>query len=175
MHLGIVNEKLNHRISGATDYCWNCYGANAQLMDYESEYADISVVFDPKTQRVFEASVCSKNDNDDTKLYRWIDPFYRGAFKAECEARNINADLAWDSTVWVDLEIEEDWLEKATAIFNDQPFNKDIMMEMDFDDDLLIVLALGAHKKNVTLNEHINSLLLDYIQRYDRSVNDVSS
>jgi len=172
MNLSTVNNAMNNKITSGSEYCWKCYGANARHLDYESEFADVTVVYDSTNQFVYEASVYAKND--DSKLYRWIDPSYRGYFVAECQERKIDTARAWDEAVWCDLEVEEDWLEKATAIFNGLQFDKGILVPIDLDDGIMLSIAMEAHRRNITLNAYINELLIKYINTQDEAVNGMS-
>ena len=172
MNLSTVNNAMNDKITNGSEFCWNCYGPNARHLDYESEFGDATVIYDTTNQFIYEASVYAKNDN--SKLYRWIDPAFRDKFRAECHEKGMDADSAWDNAVWCDLEVEEDWLEKSTAIFNGLPFDAGILVPIDLDDDIMLIIAMEAHRRNITLNAYINELLVKYINTYDESVNGMS-
>ena len=45
-------------------------------------------------------------------------------------------------------------------------------VELDLPDEVLLDLALQAHEKNVTLNEHINQLLSEYIDKLEAEKKD---
>ena len=113
MHISKVNVALNHRITGGSNYHWQCYGPNARYLDYESDHAHASVLFDSETQVVYEASVNAK----DEKLtpYRWLNPEYKDAYYTESAYKGIDPDNAWDDTNWCDLEVADDWLEKDST------------------------------------------------------------
>jgi hypothetical protein len=161
MHLSKVNEALNHRITGGSEYQWNCYGYNVRFLDFESEYAHASVLFDTVTQEVYEANITAKNDNDDNLPgpYRWLNPVTKDVYLAECKVRNIDPTNAWDNTHWVDLEVEEDFLIKANAVFNNLPFDKRVTVPLDLDDSTLLQLALEAHKRDITINQMVEIVL----------------
>jgi len=157
MHLSKVNVALNHRITGGSTYHWQCYGPNARYLDYESDHAHASVLFDSETQVVYEASVNAK----DEKLtpYRWINPEYKDAYYAEASNKGINPNQAWDDTNWCDLEVDDDWLEKAHAIFNGLSFDNRVTVPLDLDDATMLQLCMEAHKRDITLNKMIEQIL----------------
>ena len=157
MHLSKINLALTHRITGGSTYHWQCYGPNARYLDYESDYAHASVLFDSKTQVVYEASVNAK----DEKLtpYRWLNPEYKDAYYAESADKKIDPNNAWDDTDWCDLEVADDWLEKANAIFNGLQFDKRVQVPLELEDDLMLQLCMEAHKRDITLNKMVEQLL----------------
>jgi hypothetical protein len=157
MHLGKINDVLDHRITGGSEYQWRCYGPNARYLDYESDHAHASVLFDSKTQVVYEASV---NDKDNiVKPYRWLNPEYKDAYYAEASNKGIDPHNAWDRTTWVDLEVADDWLEKAKAVFNGLSFDDRVQVPLELEDDLMLQLCIEAHKRDITLNKMVEHLL----------------
>lgn len=157
MHLGEINEALDHRITGGSEYHWRCYGPDARYLDYESDHAHVSVLFDSKTQIVYEASISDKDEH--VTPYRWLNPEYKDAYYAEAQDKNVDPHEAWDDTKWCDLEVEDDWLEKAHAIFNGESFDNRVQMPIDLDDDMMLKLCLEAHKRDITLNKMVEQIL----------------
>ena len=164
MLLSTVNIAFDHKITGGSDYQWSCYGADSRHMDYESEFADATVVFDGKNQEIYEAVVYPKSE-DMPAPYRWINPEYLAAYKRECHKKQVDPYRAWDDVKWFDLELESDWLEKAQAIFNNLPFDRRIQVPLDLEDDLVLQLALAAHKRDVTLNKMVEIILKNIIDQ----------
>jgi hypothetical protein len=157
MHLSKVNIALGHRITGGSQYNWKCYGSNSRYLDYESAYAHASVLFDSETQVVYEASVNAKDDK--LTPYRWLNPEYKDAYYAESADKKIDPNNAWDDTNWCDLEVADDWLEKANAIFNGLQFDKRVQVPLELEDDLMLQLCVEAHKRDITLNKMVEQLL----------------
>ena len=166
MHLSKVNQALNHRISGGSEYQWDCYGYNVRFLDYESDYAHASVVFDTQTQIVYEAQVNSKDE--DVKPYRWLNPDTKEKYLAECKERNIDPNNAWDNVSWVDTETTEDFLEKAEAIINGVEFDTRIKVPLDLDKEELFKLMSMAHERDLTLNELVEDILWDVINTHKK-------
>ena len=165
MHLSEINEALDHKITSGSEYQWHCYGPNARFLDYESEYAHAGVIYSTETQEIFQAEVYFKEENK--KPYRWLNPEYKDELYAEAKERVIDADQAWDDVKWVDLETEEDFLEKATAIFNGLEFDTRVEVPIDLDDDLLLKLAMEAHKRDITLNKMVEIVLQEAINHHN--------
>jgi len=157
MQLKNVNESLDHRITGGTEYLWKCYGDHARYIEYESEHATGTCIIDTRTQEVYEASVEFKDS--ERRPYRWLNPEFKDALEAEALSRVTNVDFAWDDVKWVDLETEEDWHEKAHAIFNGEYFDERIIVPLNVSDDELFRLMKMAHEKDITLNQMMVEVL----------------
>ena len=164
MKLGQINEAMDHKITEGSEYGWRCWD-NARYLDYESEYAHVSVVYNTKTQEIYQAEVNSK-EYKDVKPYRWLNPAHKEAMFVESSERNVDPNQAWDDVKWLDLEVEEDFLEKATAMFNGQEFDNRIQVPLDLEDDLLLHLAMEAHKRDITLNKMVEIVLQEAIDKH---------
>lgn len=151
MHLKDVNEKFEHRIAGGSEYTWNCYGTNARYIDYESEHATGSCIFDTTTQEIYEVSVDIKNSEH--RPYRWLNPVTKHIMYEEAAYRKVDADKAWDDVTWIDLETEDDFLEKANAIFKGEPFDTRVSVPLDLNDEELFAMMKLAHQRDITLNQ----------------------
>jgi hypothetical protein len=156
MHLSKVNNALDHRIAGGSEYQWTCWD-NARFLDYRSDYADASVVFNTETQEVYVAEISFSNDTG--RVYRWLNPLFKDAYLNECKQKNVDFNVAYDDVKYTDLDVDEDWLEKANAIMNNKPFDDRIQVPLDLDDDLLLELCLQAHKNDITLNKMVEKIL----------------
>ena len=168
MHLSKVNECFGHRISGGTEYGWHCFGDNARYLDFESEYAHGSVVFDTTNQLVYIAEINSKTDS--ARPYQWVNPEFNQAYLDECKDREIDPRSAWDDTKYVVLETSEDFLEKAHAIFNNLDFDERVSVPLDLDNDVILVLALEAHKRDITINKMVELVLQRAIDEHVNSI-----
>lgn len=169
MHLKEVNEALDHRITGGSEYLWNCY-PGARHLDYESDYAYVTILFNNLTQEVYEADVSIKKEawEKDAAPYRWYNPEYKDAYIKEAKEKNIDPDQAWDDVKWVVLETAEDFLEKASLIFNGEEWDTRVQVPLDLDDGLLLKLAMEAHKRDITLNQMVEEILRNMIAKYER-------
>jgi hypothetical protein len=157
MNIKEINEILDHRIVEGSEYCWSCY-PNGRFLDYSSEHAQVSVVFSPENQRVYQAEIWP-SEQSQLPIYRWIDPEFLPQYKAECKARGKEFDVALDAIKFIDLEVEVDFLEKARAIFNNKEFDPRILVQLDLEDDVILQLAMEAHKRDITINQMVDQIL----------------
>jgi len=161
MKLSEVNEVLGHKITGGSDYQWNCY-PDGRYLDYESDFAHVSVLYSAVDQTVYQAEVSVKREawDEDKKPYRWLNPDYVEDFYKESEKRQVDTDIAWDDVKWIDLESADDFLEKALAIFNgDDSFDKRIQVPLDLNEDEILKIALMAHERDITLNKMVEEII----------------
>lgn len=164
MNLKEVNEALNHRITSGSEFLWKCF-PDGRYLDYESEFAYVSVIYNTATQEIYQAEASQRYD-DTVKPYRWLNPEFKDAYYNEAKERNISPSEAWDDVKWVDLEVEEDFLEKATKMFEGQIFDTRIKIPIDLDDTTMLTLALEAHKRDITFNQLVEDLLQEVINSY---------
>jgi hypothetical protein len=158
-------DAVNYRITSGGEYGWDCFGPNAQIIDADHaagpSVASASIIFDTITQDVYQATVCDIVAN---RAYRWTDPDYDQAYQDEVKLRHIN-DVAWDDVKYIDLEIEEDYFEKAQSIIRGEKYDTRIQIPVDLEDDLILGLAMEAHKRDITLNKMIEIVLREVINR----------
>ena len=167
MRLNEINEALDHKITGGSEYQWNCY-PDGRYLDYESDFAHVSVIYSTDDQTVYQAEISIKREawDEDKKPYRWLNPDYKDALYKESKKRKVDPDQAWDDVKWIDLEMEEDFLEKATAIFSGEEFDTRVKVEFDLDDRSILKLATEAHRRDVTLNKMIEIILQEVIDNH---------
>ena len=164
MHLSQVNELTNHRITEGSEYGWSCY-PDARMLSYESNFAYVSVVYSTETQEIYEADVSIKTYawSEDQKPYRWLNPEHKDSMITEAKSRKVKWRKAWDEVKWVDLETEEDFIEKAKAIFNGQEHDKRVQVPIEVEDDVMLQLCMEAHKRDITLNKFVEEILQNLI------------
>ena len=160
MKLNEVNEALDHKITSGSEYHWNCY-PDGRYLDYESDFAHVSVLYSTTDQTVYQAEVSVKREawDEDKKPYRWLNPDHKDAYYAESKKRNVDPNQAWDDVKWIDLEADEDFLEKAKAMFNGDYWGTRSQVPLDLDDDLILKLAMEAHSRDITLNKMVEIVL----------------
>lgn len=167
MYLSDVNQAMDHKIVGGSEYNWNCF-PDARFLDYESDFAHVSVLYSTVTQEVYQADASIKRDmwSNDERPYRWTNPLYKDAYVSEAKERLIDSGQAWDDVKWIELEVDEDWLEKAHAMFNGEEWDDRVQVPLDLDDDLILQLAMEAHKRDITLNKMVEIVLQEAIDRH---------
>ena len=66
----------------------------------------------------------------------------------------------------VELEAEEDILEKSEAIFNGVPYDTRIIIPVDITDADFLMFAKAAHKLDITINEFMEKAIRDMVEKY---------
>jgi len=94
-----------HRIASGSEYLWHCYGPNARYIDLNdvagSEY--LSIIFDCKNYRVYDVMICVPGQD---QAFRWYDSEFSEAYVAECKARSVKPNEAWDGVTYEDVALE---------------------------------------------------------------------
>jgi hypothetical protein len=162
-------EAVNYKITSGSEFLWGCYGDSA--FDIESwnqvpNDESASLVFDTKTQQVYEASVY---DYANDRAYRWVNPSFKTAYNTEAAERGVDADIAWDDVRFVTIEVEYDFLEKLTAIMNHKEYDTRVVLPIDIPDTELFELMKQAHERDITLNQLMNEVIASAIANADLS------
>lgn len=163
---------VKFKIIGGDPYMWGCYGPNARSID-ATDHGDTfsesgwsaSIVFDTEDQTVYNAEIW---DYDRKNIYRLINPDYREAHKKECQDRGVDDTEVDGGYKFVDLEVDEDFLEKITAIVNGESYDERVMIAVELSTTEFATIAMAAHKLNITFNEFVNRVLEDMIDREQR-------
>lgn len=174
--LADIDEALEHKISGGSDYQWACYGPDARYLDYTISGIDVtgSVIYDTKTQEVYEACLC---DGPRDLAYRWSNPKFVKAHRKEAKKRGVDADQAWDDVKYQAVDVDE-WIQLALELMAqnktclidslranwDEDNGTDVRIDLPIDE--LLQLCLMAHEQDITLNEMVNNILREYIDNY---------
>ena len=160
-------EMVQFRITEGSDYGWQCFGYNAYtLSSWDGDQAGTSfnITFDTKDQTVF---MIEAHDFSNDRAYRWISPAHQSQFTQEVSNRSIT-DEAWEDVRYVDLEVVDDWFEKATAIFNGESYDERVQVPIDFSDEELLRYMKAAHEKDMTFNQFVEEALRYAIDEYHR-------
>ena len=153
---------VDYRITGGSEYQWQCFGHNARYLDSEVlEHYSASVVFDAVTQVVYEATVC---DYAADRAYRWTHPDFKSNFDAEVQHRQAG-DQAWDTVNYTDLDVTEDFLTKTRAIVNGESYDTRITVPLEMSDDEMLRLMTMAHEQDITLNQLVEQILTQAIEQ----------
>lgn len=161
-------ELVDYKITEGSDYGWQCYGPNAYTLDswngvHGTGGYSFSIVFSTKSQKVYEVSMCDYTNN---RAYRMINPKNVEKHRKEAESKSVLANQAWDDVNYVDLEVADDFFQKALAIRAGESYDTSIMVEIDLPNDLILEAAMAAHKQNITLNEYINRALAALAEKH---------
>jgi len=164
-------EAVSYRITDGAEYCWQCYGPNARSLDYWNEEHNngvtITIVFDTKTQIVYQMEAWDYAKN---REYRWIHPSYRDAIEAESKRRNIDFAESIDGNKFIDLDVTDDILEKATAMANGEEYDDRVLVPIDLSDEQLLAVMKLAHEADLTFNKFVEQILRKEIARIEKQV-----
>lgn len=156
MNIEQANKTFDHKITDGAEYCWNCW-PNARFLNYENQYAYASIVFNTLTGELYEATVNS--EDDDTIAYRWLNSEWRDVMFAESASRGVSASNAWNGVDWTDLEVWNDFAEKASAIWNNIDYDRRVSVPLELSDEEFMQIARQAHKQDVTFNRMVEIIL----------------
>lgn len=157
-------EVVGYRITEGSDYNWECYGPNVYCLDSwngEQDGHSFSIYFDTKTQEVYEVQA---HDYRTQRAYRMINPLFAKKHKKECKRKDVNLNEAWDDVEYVDLEVEDDWFQKALAIEAGEDYDTRVEVPLTLEDDQLFQLMKMAHERDITLNELVEVILREEIE-----------
>lgn len=140
-------EVANYRITEGGDYF--AYGGAYALTSWSGDQDgySIEIIFSPRTQEVYEVQACDYKHN---RAYRLIHGDYRDE-KLDTEA--------WDDVQWVDLESDDDWMQKALAIVAGEDYDTRVSIPIDLPETELMVLFKMAHAEDMTFNDFVEKVL----------------
>ena len=163
-------ELVDYKITEGSEYGWQCYGPNAYCLDswngvHGKGGYSFSIVFSTKTQKVYEVSVC---DYTNDRAYRMIAEDKQKKHAKEAKELGVNLNEAWDDVDYVDLEVDDDFIQKCLAIKDGDDYDTRISVPLDLPDDLLLEAAMNAHRQGITLNDYINNALKELVDEFKR-------
>ena len=158
-------EIVDYRITEGSDYCWQCYGNDVQMLDSwngEQDGHSFTVIFDTKTQVVYEVQA---HDYVHNRAYRMINEDFRKKNKKEAKKRDIDKDNAWDDVDYVDLEVDDDFLQKCLSIKAGEDYDTRVSIPLEFSDEELLTYMKLAHDLDITLNQLVEQALREALDR----------
>ena len=162
-------ELVDYRITEGGEYGWQCYGPNAYCLDSWNGVHGVggysfSIVFSTKTQKVYEVSMC---DYTNDRAYRMIAENKQAKHHKESEHKSVLANQAWDDVDYVDLEVVDDFIQKALAIKAGEDYENTVSVPIDLPDDLMMFAFRAAHEADMTLNDWMNQMLRGFIDQVE--------
>jgi hypothetical protein len=158
-------ELVGYRITEGSDYMWQCYGSNAYALDSwngEQDGHSFTVIFDTKDQTVYEVQA---HDYVHDRAYRMINEDFRKKNKKEAKKRDIDKDNAWDDVDYVDLDVDDDFIQKCLAIRAGEDYDTRVSVPMEFSDQELLTYMKLAHEQDITFNQLVERALREAIER----------
>lgn len=152
-------ECVGYRITEGSDYCWDSFGPDAYRLESWDESTtknSVSVVFDKKTQTVYQIEAW---DHENQRTYRWTNPAQLAGYQEECVRRNISFSTSVDNEQYIDIEVDDDILEKARAISAGLEYDCRIQVELNFTDEETFSMMKMAHSMDMSFNEFVGHVL----------------
>ena len=162
-------ELVDYKITEGGDYGWGCYGPNAYTLDswngvHGTGGYSFSIVFSTKTQKVYEVSMC---DYTNDRAYRMIAKNKQEKHRTEALARDVNLNEAWDDVDYIDLDVVDDFIQKALSIRAGEDYDTRVQVPVDFSDEDLLQYMKLAHERDMTFNEFVEEALRFAIEEYE--------
>jgi hypothetical protein len=158
-------ELVEYRITEGDSYLWKCFGDHAfslSAWNGDQDGWSMNMVFDTKDQTVYIVEVCDYARN---RAYRMINPDFQQAYDDEAATHGAMAKQAWDDVDYIDLEIDEDFVAKATWIKTDQDYDTRVSVPLTVPDDALFELMKQAHEQDITLNQLVENILRKFVDQ----------
>ena len=143
-------ELVDYKITEGSDYFTNIPGLYS-LSSWNEQQDGFSffIAFDPKdNQRVYVVEACDYARN---RAYRLTDP------EIELDKQ------AWDDVDFVELEQDDDFIQKALAIKAGDDYDTRVSVPLELEDELLFELMKNAHERDITLNQMVEQVLWEAI------------
>jgi len=161
-------ELVDYKITEGSDYGWTSYGPNAYTLDsWNGIHGDggysFSIVFSTKSQKVYEVSICDYTNN---RAYRMINPKNVEKHCKEAKERDVNPNEAWEDVDYVDLEVDDDFIQKCLAIRAGEQYDTRVQIEVNFSDDEMARYMKLAHEQDITFNQLVENALRQAIESY---------
>ncbi len=162
-------ELVDYRITEGSDFTWQCFGTNAYRLDHWSgetqDSPSFSIVFDRQDQTVYQLEA---HDYVNLRSYRWTAPSWQQSYRDECHQHNVDPLEAWDEVQFVELEVIDDFFDKATAIYAGEDYDTRVSVPVDFTDDELLKYMTMAHERDMTFNQFVEEALRQAIEEHKR-------
>jgi hypothetical protein len=159
-------ELVDYRITEGSNYCWECYGDNAYTLDSwngDHDGHSFSIIFDAKDQTVYEVQA---HDYLHNRAYRMTNEDFRKKNKKEAKRRDVDKDQAWDDVNYIDLDVDDDFIQKCLAIREGEDYDTRVLMPVEFSDEDLLKYMKMAHERDITFNQLVEQALLTAIEEH---------
>jgi hypothetical protein len=76
------------------------------------------------------------------------------------------ANQAWDDVDYIDLDVDDDFIQKALAIKAGEDYDTRVSVPVDFTDEELLTYMKMAHEQDMTFNQFIEEALRQAIAKH---------
>ena len=159
-------ELVGYRITEGSAYGWQCYGPDAYALDSwngEHDGHSFTVIFDTKDQTVYEVQA---HDYVHNRAYRMVNPDFAKKMKKEAKRRDVDKDEAWEDVNYVDLDVDDDFIQKCLAIREGEDYDTRVSVPLELEDDQLFDLMKMAHEQDLTLNQLVENILRQVVENH---------
>jgi len=94
-----------------------------------------------------------------------INPDYVKKHNKEAKHRGELGNQAWDDVDYIDLEVDDDFFQKALSIKAGEVYDTRVTIPLDLSDEEVFELMKMAHARDLTLNEFVEEMLREYIKQ----------
>ena len=162
-------ELTDCKITEGSDYGWTCYGPYSYTLDswngvHGKGGYSFSITFSTKSQKVYEVQI---HDYTNDRAYRMINPKFQKKHEKESMERGVNLNEAWDGVDYVDLDVADDFIQKALDVKAGEPYDTRVQVQVDFSDEDLLQYMKIAHERDITFNELIEDALRHAIEEVE--------
>ena len=143
-------ELVDYKVTEGSDYFTNIKGLySMSSWNEQQDGFSFFIAFDPKdNQRVYAVEACDYANN---RAYRLKDP-------------DIILDKqAWDDVDFTELDVDDDFIQKAMAIKAGEEYDTRVSVPLDLEDGLLFELMKRAHERDITLNQMVEEIVREVI------------
>lgn len=150
-------ELVDYKITEGSEYFASLKENSPRLFslsswDGEQEGSSFFVAFDTKTQEVYSVEA---HDFKNRRSYRIKHP-------------DLDVDNnAYDGVDFVDLESDDDFIQKAIAIKNGEAYDTRVSIPIELPDDELFALMKLAHERDMTFNQLVELALTEALEKYE--------
>lgn len=106
-------------------------------------------------------------DYTNDRAYRMINTKFQEKHRKEAMERGVNLNEAWDDVDYVELDVVDDFIQKALAIRAGEDYDTRVQVEVDFSDEELLQYMKLAHQRDMTFNEFVEEALRHAIEEVE--------
>lgn len=156
-------EAIDFKITGGSEFEWACFGPDARYLDSEDDGYSTSVIISGPERTVCVAEL---HDYQNSRSYRWLNPDYADAYRAECLEREVVEDDAWEDVKFNDVEAV-DILEKIREVSQGNfEYDPRAMVPLTLPEDEIFQLMRMAHERDITLNQLVAEILTEAMKQH---------
>ena len=159
-------ELVGYRITEGSAYTWQCYGPDAYALDSwngDQDGHSFTIIFDTKDQTVYEVQA---HDYLHQRAYRMINEDFAKKMSKEADRRDVNKKEAWEDVNYIDLDVDDDFIQKCLSIAAGEDYDTRVQVPLDLDKETMYELMQQAHAQDITLNQLVERILIDVIDRH---------